>query len=351
VTAWADPSPPILDVALLKRLRAAAGFVRLDDLPGDPRAVAAAVDALGAFGFELERRDGEVAYRGPSSRLCPDQIGHELGTRRIGRRVAVWNRVESTNDHAARVAATTANDGLVILAEEQTAGRGRRGRSFVAPAGSSLLMSVLLFPPDGLAPTVGDSGAGTAWLTLVGAVAAAELASDHTGQQALIKWPNDVRVDGRKLCGVLVERVLRPSGPAAAVIGIGLNVHVSADEFPPDLRDSATSLSLLSGRSFDRSELARELIQRLDRWYDAGLREGPAVLAPAWRSRCEHLGRLVRVTTTTGVLSGRLVDVDVARGLSLEPAAGSGLIRVPLEAVAALGPPDGPVGPQRARTS
>jgi BirA family biotin operon repressor/biotin-[acetyl-CoA-carboxylase] ligase len=338
MTAWADPSPPALDAALLGRLRDAPGFVRLADLPGDPPAVAAAVEALARFGFDLERRDGAVAYRGPSPRLCPDQIEHELDTRRVGRRVAVWNRVESTNDLAARGASTPINDGLVVLAEEQTAGRGRRGRSFVAPAGSSLLVSTLLFPPEALAPSAGDSGAGTAWLTLVGAIAAAEVASERTGRQALIKWPNDVRVDGRKLCGVLVERVSRADGPAAAVVGIGLNVNVPAEAFPPDLRDSATSLSLLAGRPFDRSELARDLIRRLDHWYDAGLREGPSALASAWRSRCEHLGRLVRVTTTTGVLAGRLVDVDLEQGLSLELAPASTLVRIPLDAVAALVP-------------
>jgi BirA family biotin operon repressor/biotin-[acetyl-CoA-carboxylase] ligase len=338
MTAWADPSPPALDAALLGRLRDAPGFVRLADLPGDPPAVAAAVEALARFGFDLERRDGAVAYRGPSPRLCPDQIEHELDTRRVGRRVAVWNRVESTNDLAARGASTPINDGLVVLAEEQTAGRGRRGRSFVAPAGSSLLVSTLLFPPEALAPSAGDSGAGTAWLTLVGAIAAAEVASERTGRQALIKWPNDVRVDGRKLCGVLVERVSRADGPAAAVVGIGLNVNVPAEAFPPDLRDSATSLSLLAGRPFDRSELARDLIRRLDHWYDAGLREGPSALASAWRSRCEHLGRLVRVTTATGVLAGRLVDVDLEQGLSLELAPASTLVRIPLDAVAALVP-------------
>lgn len=333
---WADPTPPALDVALLDRLRVASGFVRLDDLPGDPRAVAAGLDALSAFGFDLERVDGAVAYRGPAHRLCPDQIEHELGTLRIGRRVAVWSRVESTSDVAARGAGATANDGLVVLAEEQTAGRGRRGRSFVAPAGSSLLMSVLLFPPEALAPAAGDSGAGTAWLTLVGAIAAAEVASERTGRQAVIKWPNDVRVDGRKLCGVLVERALRPDGPAVAVVGIGLNVNVPAEGFPPELRDSATSLSLLAGRTFDRSDLARDLIRRLDHWYDAGLREGLSALAPAWRSRCEHLGRPVRVATRSGNLAGRLVDVDLEHGLSLEPSPGSGLVRIPLDAVAVL---------------
>ena len=115
------------------------------------------LDELESFGFALERHPYQgVAYRGPSARLCPDQIEYELGTQRIGRRIAVWNRVTSTNDLAAR-GRFAANEGLVILAESQTAGRGSRGRRWTAPAGTSLLMSVLLFPPEPLTDP--------AWLT------------------------------------------------------------------------------------------------------------------------------------------------------------------------------------------
>jgi len=344
---WADAAPPALNIPLLDRLRASGGFVAPWDLPGDPSALAADLDALAAFGFGLERRpDGGVAYRGPSPRLCPDQIEHDLGTARIGRRLAVWSRVGSTNDAAARGASSAANDGLVVLAEEQTAGRGRRGRSFVAPGESSLLMSVLLFPPPGLAPMGEGSTAGVAWLTIVGAVAVAELVADRTGREARIKWPNDVRVDGRKVCGVLVERALRGPEPGGAgaetavVVGLGLNVNVAADAFPPELRDRAASMSMLAGRDFDRSDLARDLIRRLDRWYDAVLREGPAALTPAWRRLCEHLGRPVRVATADASVAGLLVDVDLELGLTLqpEPDAPAAMARIPLEAVASLEP-------------
>lgn len=333
-TAWADPRPPALNIPLLDRLREAAGaFVALADLPGDP---AADVPALAAFGFDLDRReDGAVAYRGPSPRLCPDQIEHQLGTSRIGRRVAVWRRIGSTNDAAARGAATPANDGLVVMAEEQTAGRGRRGRAFVAPAGSSLLTSILLFPPDDVAP------GGAAWLTVLAAVAVAELVSERTGRPGLVKWPNDVRVDGRKICGVLVERSLRPAdadGPrSAAVVGIGLNVNVPEAAFPPAVRDKATSLAILAGRDFDRSELARDLLRRLDRRYDETLREGPASLSAAWRDRCEHLGRPVRILTSAETPEGTLADVDLQSGLTLTASNGTPTV-VPLDAVLALEP-------------
>jgi BirA family biotin operon repressor/biotin-[acetyl-CoA-carboxylase] ligase len=101
--------------------------------------------------------------------------------------------VGSTNDLAARGAGSIANEGLVVLAEEQTAGRGRRGRAWTAPAGTSLLMSVLLFPPEQAA----DPG----WLTAQAAIAVVEVVAAWSGRDARIKWPNDVRVDGRKIAG------------------------------------------------------------------------------------------------------------------------------------------------------
>ncbi len=181
---------------------------------------------------------------GPADRLCPDQIEHELAGRWLGRRIVVWNRVTSTNDLAARAGASRSNDGLVILAEEQTSGRGRRGRTWTAPPRSSILMSVVLFPPPQLMPGDSSGASGRAWLTALGALATAEVVCSWTGQKARIKWPNDVRVEGRKIAGILVERALAPSTappfprqPAeaawGAVIGIGLNANLSREDFRP----------------------------------------------------------------------------------------------------------------------
>jgi BirA family biotin operon repressor/biotin-[acetyl-CoA-carboxylase] ligase len=275
-------------------------FLPLHRLQGTP----ADLDELEAFGFVLERHPIQgVAYRGPSPRLCPDQIEWELGTRVIGRRVAVWNRVSSTNDLAAKAATSQANDGLVILAEEQTSGRGRRGRSWTAPGGSSILMSVLIFPP----PILDDLG----WLTALGAVAVAEVVADFTQLDPRIKWPNDVRVGGKKISGILVER-----GQGTA-LGIGLNVNVEA--FPDELRDSATSLRLLMGDRLDRSEIARALIQRLDFHHARALADGPETLDEAYRAKSEHLGHRVEVSTVnSGTIVGRLVGLDLRSGLTVE---------------------------------
>lgn len=293
-----------MNIALLRQLRQAAGaFVPLDALGGDNPA--RELDELSAFGFAIERHPYQgAAYRGPADRLCPDQIEFELGTTRVGRRIAVWNRVSSTNDLAARAAASASNEGLVVLAEEQAAGRGRRGRAWLAPPRSSILMSVLLFPDGPLAEP--------AWLTALGAVAAAEVVSEWTGSAAAIKWPNDVRVGGRKVAGILVER-----GGAAAVVGIGVNANLGPDDFADDFRDTATSLRILLGAPVDRSELTRALIRRLDVLYETSRRDGAAVLNAPWRARSEHVGRQVAVSTPTGTALGRLDALDLGAGLRL----------------------------------
>jgi BirA family biotin operon repressor/biotin-[acetyl-CoA-carboxylase] ligase len=264
-----------VNIDLLEGIKRARGsFVPVADLGDDALAVARDLDELAAFGFVLERHPYHgVAYRGPARRLCPDQIEWQLGTRRIGRRIAVWNRVTSTNDLAARAASSRANDGLAVLAEEQTQGRGRRGRRWSAPAESSLLMSVLIFPS---APFDEPHR-----LTALGAVATAFTVEETIATATRIKWPNDVRVGGKKIAGILVERGL------GSVIGIGLNVNLALGGLPDQVRETATSLQIVTGADWDRSELARRLLRHLDRLYDIGLREGPGALDEAWSVRLE----------------------------------------------------------------
>lgn len=322
-----------MNIPLLRQLRDADGaFVPLDALGEPPGSggVSGDLDELSAFGFAIERHPYRgAAYRGPAARLCPDQIEYGLPTEadRIGRRVAVWNRVTSTNDLAARAAQSTANAGLVVLAEEQSAGRGRRGRAWSSPPRSSVLLSVLVFPAGAMAEP--------AWLTALGAVAAAEVVSEWTGLRAEIKWPNDVRVGRKKVAGVLVER------GAGAVIGIGLNANLAPDDFPADLRATSASLRTLVGVPVDRSELARALILRLDARYEEARREGAGRLAVPWRDRSEHLGRPVLVSTPSGPFLGRLDHLDLWDGLRLTSADGTPVV-IPARHILSIDPADAP---------
>ena len=307
-----------LNVALLDRLREAGGeFVAWSILIAEFSEAPAHIAALSDFGFVLESHPVQgVAYRGPSPRLCPDQIEHNLGTRIIGRQVAVWNRVTSTNDLAMRAASSRSNHGLAILAEEQTAGRGSRGRVWTAPPRSSILFSVLLFPPPELDDPV--------WLNALAAWSVASVVWGRLGEwldwpgyaeesqpPVTIKWPNDVRVNGRKVAGILVER------GKGAVIGIGLNANLTQTDLPDDLREVATSLSIELGRPVDRSALVRDILGQLDFFYSRAVTDGPHKLNLFYNWHSEHLGHEVEVETEGGIVAGRLGVLDLRRGLEV----------------------------------
>lgn len=299
-----------MNIPLLRMLREAEGaYLPLSGLGNDLESVDRDLRELQQFGFGLEIHPYfGAAYRFPSARLCPDLIEHGLETRHIGRRIAVWDRVASTNDLAARASGSAANAGLVVLAEEQTAGRGRRGRHWTAPYASSILLSTLLFPEGTLADP--------AWLTALAAVATCEVVETWSGRTAQVKWPNDVRLHKRKVAGILVERA------QGAVIGIGLNVNGTALDFPESLRSTATSIRIESGESVDRSEVARSLILRLEHWWTLGACGDTEQIHREWRRRSEHPGQAVGIETPGGIRTGVVCDLDLKRGLSIRDTSG-----------------------------
>jgi len=203
-------------------------------------------------------------------------------------------RVESTQAVAFTLAARGAADRTVVLAEAQTAGRGRRGRTWYDEPGASLLMSVILRPrlePPQL-PT----------LSLAAGVAVAEALARVTGLDARVKWPNDLLVGGRKLAGILLESRLTPA--PLVVLGIGINLAQRA--FPPDLADRATSVRLATGRTVDREALLRAVLESLDTWRGHLETDGWEPVRERWRSLADTLGRRVTVEGVTGVA----VDLD-----------------------------------------
>ncbi|MCI0683705.1 MAG: biotin--[acetyl-CoA-carboxylase] ligase [Gemmataceae bacterium] len=228
-----------------------------------------------------------------------------LSTRHLGRRVLIHAQLDSTNSLALALGHDPANHGLVIVADEQTAGRGQYGRTWQAPPGSSVLMSVLLFPPAPLRrPAV---------LTAWAAVAVCEVIREITGLDPKIQWPNDVYVQDRKVCGILIEQ--RSGGqvgqaPAAAV-GIGLNVKQPAEFFEHAGLTLGGSLQSLTGSTFDHHDVARRLIRRLDDDHGRLVDGDFAVLEAHWRSRLGLVGRRVRVEALNGCHEGILVNVSL----------------------------------------
>jgi BirA family transcriptional regulator, biotin operon repressor / biotin---[acetyl-CoA-carboxylase] ligase len=192
------------------------------------------------------------------------------GTGALGGPLVHLSAVDSTNDHARRLALAGAPHGTVVVAEEQTAGRGRQGRVWSAPAGRALTLSALVrLPAAALEP-----------LPLTVALAVCEACEALAPVACRIKWPNDVWIDGRKVAGVLIEG--RPLD-GWAVIGVGLNVNTSEDEFPEELGGSAVSLRIAAGRPIDRDEALDALLARLAEW--VARVEDPAGIASAFRER------------------------------------------------------------------
>jgi len=204
---------------------------------------------------------------------------------------------KSTNADLAAAARDGAPEGTVIVAEHQTAGRGRLDRTWEAPRGSGLVMSALV-RPHGLDPVAWP------WIPLMTGVAVADAVRD-AGLAPSLKWPNDVEIDGRKLAGILVERVETPAGPAA-VIGIGLNIAMTADQLPVP---AATSLSL-EGAEATRDDVLDRVLTGLATRYDL-LRADPAALRVAYVSACGTVGMTVSVSLPDGsTLPGHATDVD-----------------------------------------
>lgn len=216
----------------------------------------------------------------------------------IGRVVHALDEVGSTQAEVGRIAAAGAPEGIVVTARHQRAGRGRLGRAWWDRAGESLLLSVLLRPaiPASRAPQ----------LSLIGALAVVDALGEAAGVAAGIRWPNDVLVDGRKVCGILAEAATDADGRLdRVVLGIGLNVN--QDAFPPDVAARATSLRLLTGRVHDVEALRDALLGSLDARYLVFRASDEGALRAAWRRHCLTLGE--RIRTADGD-EGVAVDLD-----------------------------------------
>jgi BirA family biotin operon repressor/biotin-[acetyl-CoA-carboxylase] ligase len=210
-------------------------------------------------------------------------------TRWLGRRLDVHRRVDSTNRIAEELASEGAPEGTLVLADAQSAGRGRLGRSFFSPGGRSIYLSALLRPPE--APEE------VHLYIFVAAVAVATAVRGFVPApvDVSIKWPNDVLLDGRKTSGINLPAQIANHRVTSAVLGIGVNVNVREEEFPAELRGLATSLRIASGALVDRVAFAEALIEALEREIDRFRSEGFAPVLDDWGKFFRMRGLPVRV--------------------------------------------------------
>jgi len=238
--------------------------------------------------------------------LDPDKIKTNLKTKRIGTKILVYDSTTSTNDIAAEYAKNKENDGLVIFAEQQTAGRGRAGTRWHSSRAESILCSIVLT----------ESKCNPELLSLACAVAVAEAIGKIARFEAKIKWPNDIILNGKKVAGILLESKPNNSGNTY-IIGVGINCHQKKGAFPAELQTSATSIDIESQTICDRISLAKRLLASLDYWLEV-VQEASEKVTNQWQKLSIQLGHRVTLIFDGRKFTGNCIGIDPKKGLVIQ---------------------------------
>jgi len=234
--------------------------------------------------------------------LDPDKIKANLKTKRIGGKILVYSRTSSTNDVAVEYAKNKENDGLVIFAEEQTAGRGRADNKWHGNRSDSILCSIVLTRRNLNAEL----------LSLTCAVATTEA----IGNSAKIKWPNDIMLNGKKVAGILLESKTDNTG-STCIIGIGINCHQKKGAFPAELQPITTSIDIESHSTCDRISLAKRLLTSMEHWLEVAAQTSEKVI-DQWRNLSVQLGHRVKLIYNGREFAGNCIGIDPEKGLILQ---------------------------------
>jgi BirA family transcriptional regulator, biotin operon repressor / biotin---[acetyl-CoA-carboxylase] ligase len=255
------------------------------------------IEELRKEGFELEavRRKGYRIVKTPE-KITADELRLGLKTNFIGKNVHYEESVESTQKIAHRLAYDNAPEGTVIIAEEQVAGRGRMDRKWHSPKYTGIWMSIILRPniPLPKAPQ----------LTLLTAVAIVQAIEDLTGLLPEIKWPNDILIRGKKVTGILTELEAEADRINSIIIGIGMNVNQTREDFPVELQEIATSLFIEKGEKVSRSDLIKGIFMNLEKLYLLYLEEGFLPIKLLWEGYAISIGRKITARTLSNSITG-----------------------------------------------
>ena len=273
------------------------------------------IKELRRAGYDIvsQSRSG-YALRGTPDVLTPAELAPLMGQSLFGTNILYHEETRSTNEDAKAAADAGAPDGTLVVTEFQGTGHGRLARGWFCPKGEGVLFSVILRPTSFLPQEAPKC-------TLLAAVAVAR-AIRSLGLDVGIKWPNDILADGRKLVGILTEMSAEMERIHYIVIGIGINVNITADEFTPDIQDTATSLAILAGHTIDRRQLLAAILREMETLYRAVQNEGFAPVFAAWRELSVTLGQDVRVLGVGESFEGRAADIDETGALLVDTSEG-----------------------------
>ena len=266
------------------------------------------------YSIESSPRSGYCLVGQPDL-LLPEELKRELSTGWLGQEIHYYRTIDSTNSLAKKLAAGGAVEGTTIIAEEQTAGKGRLGRQWTSPFGLGLWLSVILRPQ--ITPLEAPK------ITMLVSVALQEAILEATGLLAKIKWPNDIFLEDRKIAGILLEMSGEMDSINHLIVGIGINVNLAQEDFPQELKDKATSLKIELGKKVCRVSLTKLLLVKLEYYYNLFKQGEGSLLMEKWRSASCTLGKEVRVTTPNEVLEGQAVDFGEDGSLLVQLSNGS----------------------------
>ncbi len=297
------------DAQILIALRAAdnggvSGAELSQELGISRAAIWARIEELRQLGYEIEASP-VLGYRLVSSPdlLHADDLLARLGkTKVVGRDIRVFEQTTSTNDVVEKLARDGVKEGVVVFAESQTKGRGRLGRVWTSPTRKGLWFSILLRPD--LRPQE------TTQLTVAAATALWRAIHEETGLAPEIKWPNDILIRGRKVVGILTELSAEVDRVKHVTLGVGVDVNLTANEFPVELRKIATSLRIESGELVSRADLATTILRELDRDYARVCAGKFSEVADEWEEQCSTIGQRVVISMGDRRLRGRAESLD-----------------------------------------
>lgn len=257
------------------------------------------------YSIEALPRHGYRLLASPD-KFFPWEISYDLGTKVMGKNIICRDRTSSTMDEAFQLGFQGMPEGTTVLAETQTKGRGRLGRSWVSPPGKGIYLSVILRPPLSLRDVPR--------MTLLSAVALCETIGRETSLPARIKWPNDILINGRKAAGILTELSAEADRVNFLVVGIGLNVNTAAGHLPA----AATSLKIETKKKFSRTDLVKSFLRSLEEWCAVLKRDGFVPVLARWRELAVAWGQPVTFLEGGQTISGQAMDLADDGGLLIK---------------------------------
>jgi BirA family biotin operon repressor/biotin-[acetyl-CoA-carboxylase] ligase len=220
----------------------------------------------------------------------------------IGHGINLLPEVDSTNVYANRLAQKGASEGVVVIADTQTSGKGRLNRVWQSPPHRNLYTSIILRPDIAL----GDAPR----ITLAAGISVAEAILEYCSQGVALKWPNDVLINDKKICGILTEMKTYGEKPAFVIVGIGVNINMRVGEFAEDIRNQATSLYEETGRETDRSDFVIRMLGKFEHWYRIFLAGNYEEIRASWLKYSNMIGKQVQVCFRDKIENGKVIGMD-----------------------------------------